>query len=131
MEDHPPTADIQLSENEEAVVRARKNTIFTLTDEVFDLLNNCKKNKDEILKRISQIFFTLRELSTISNNLILEPDLTIIGNEVLGIHAMFEQDERQKVIENRIEKFCVDANSASLHEKRDRHPGALHSRTVP
>jgi len=47
----------------------------------------------------------------------LEPQLITFRNDFLFIHTMFEQDERQKIIQKRIENFCVDANSVILREK--------------
>jgi len=108
---------LQLSENEKSVVRSRKDEIFTLTDEIFDLLPNCKMHQNEILNRMSRIFFILRDLSAISNNLILEPQLITFRNDFLFIHTMFQQDERQKIIQKRIENFCIDANSVILRQK--------------
>jgi hypothetical protein len=108
---------LQLSENEKSVVHARKDEIFTLTDEIFVLLPNCKMHQNEILNRMSRIFFILRDLSAISNNLILEPQLITFRNDFLFIHTMFQQDERQKIIQNRIENFCIDANSVILRQK--------------
>jgi len=105
---------LQLSETEKSVIHARKDEIFTLTDEIFDLLPNCKMHQNEILNRMSRIFFILRDLSTISNNLILEPQLITFRNDFLFIHTMFEQGERQKIIQKRIENFCIDANSVIL-----------------
>jgi hypothetical protein len=106
-----------LSENEKSVIHSRKDDIFTLTDEIFDLLPNCKKNQSEILNRMSRIFFNLRELSTISGNSVLEPQLMTFRDNFLSVHTMFQQDDRQKIIEKRIENFCSDANSVMLHEK--------------
>jgi len=108
---------LQLSENEKSVIHARKDEIFTSTDKIFDLLPNCKMHQNEILNRMSRIFFILRDLSAISNNLMLEPQLITFRNDFLFIHTMFEQDERQKIIQKRIENFCVDANSVILREK--------------
>jgi hypothetical protein len=108
---------LQLSENEKSLIRAKKDDIFTLTDEIFDLLTNCKINQSDILNQMSRIFFILRDLSAISNNLVLEPQLTTFRNDFLFIHTMFEQDERQKIIQKRIENFCVDANSVILRQK--------------
>jgi hypothetical protein len=101
---------MQLSENVKSQILAKQDDIFTLTSEIFDLLPNCKKNQNEILNRMLQVIFNLSELSA-SKNLVLEPELTTFKNEFIIIHAMFVQDERQKIIQNRIEKFCVDANS--------------------
>jgi hypothetical protein len=106
-----------LSEDEKSVIYSRKDDIFTLTDEIFDLLPNCKKNQSEILNRMSRIFFNLRDLCTISDKLILEPQLMTFRDDFLCVHTMFQQDNRQKIIEKRIEKFCSDANSVMLHEK--------------
>lgn len=64
-----------------------------------------------------RIIFNLSELCAISNNLILEPELNSFKNDFLSVHAMFVQDDCQKIIQNRIEKFCIDANSVILHEK--------------
>ncbi len=108
---------MSLSENEKSLIHARKSDIFTLTDEIFDMLSNCKMQKDEILNRMARIFFILRDVTAISNNLILEPQLTTFRNDFLFIHTMFEQDERQKIIQKRIEYFCVDANSVIIREK--------------
>jgi hypothetical protein len=108
---------LQLSENEKSVVRSSKDEIFTLTDEIFDLLSNCKMHQNKILNRMSRIFFILRDLSAISNNLILEPQLITFRNDFLFIHTMFQQDERQKIIQKRIENFCIDANSVILRQK--------------
>jgi len=108
---------MSLSENEKSLIHARKADIFTLTDEIFDMLPNCKMQKDEILNRMARIFFILRDVTAISNNLILEPQLTTFRNDFLFIHTMFEQDERQKIIQKRIEYFCVDANSVIIREK--------------
>ena len=108
---------LQLSENEKSLIRANKDDIFTLTDEIFDLLTNCKINQREILNRMSRIFFILRDLCAISNNLILEPQINTFRNDFLSIHEMFQQGERQKIIQKRIENFCIEANSVILHEK--------------
>jgi hypothetical protein len=108
---------LPLSEDEKSLIHAGKHDIFALTDEIFDLLPNCKIHKNDILNRMSKIFFILRDLTSISNNLILEPQLTTLRNDFLFIHTMFEQDERQKIIQKRIENFCVDANSVILREK--------------
>ena len=35
---------------------------------------------------------------------------------------MFQQGERQKIIQKRIENFCIEANSVILHEKWVEHP---------
>jgi hypothetical protein len=107
---------LPLSEDEKSLIRARKRDIFTLSDEIFDLLSNCKMQQNEILNRMSRIFFILRDLSAISNNLILDPQLTTFRNDFLFIHTMFQQDERQKIIQKRIENFCIDANSVILRE---------------
>jgi hypothetical protein len=108
---------LPLSEDEKSVIRVGKRDIFSLTDEIFDLLPNCKIHQNEILHRMSRIFFILRDLTAISNNLILEPQLITFRNDFLFIHTMFEQDERQKIIQKRIEHFCIDANSVILREK--------------
>jgi hypothetical protein len=108
---------LPLSEDEKSLIHVRKRDIFTLTDELFDLLPNCKLHQNEILNRMSRIFFILRDLTTISNNLMLEPQLITFRNDFLFIHTMFEQDERQKIIQKRIENFCVDANSVIIREK--------------
>jgi hypothetical protein len=108
---------LQLSENEKSLIRTKKDDIFTSTDEIFDLLTNCKINQSEILNQMSRIFFNLRDLCTISNNLILEPQLNTFRNDFLCIHTMFQQDERQKIIQNRIKNFCIGANSVILREK--------------
>jgi len=108
---------LQLSENEKSVIHSHKNDIFKLTDEIFDLLPKCKIQQNEILNRMSRIFFILRDLSSISNNLVLEPQLTTFRNDFLFIHTMFQQDERQKIIQKRIENFCIDANSVILRQK--------------
>ena len=108
---------MQLSEDEKSVIHARKQDIFTLTDEIFDLLPNCKKNQHEILNRMSRIFFNLRDLCTISDKLVLEPQLMMFRDNFLSVHTMFQQDDRQKIIQQRIENFCSDANSVMLHEK--------------
>jgi hypothetical protein len=108
---------LPLSEDEKSLIHARKRDIFTFTDEIFDLLPNCKMHQNEILNRMSRIFFILRDITAISNNLIVEPQLTTFRNDFLFIHTMFEQDERQKIIQKRIENFCVDANSVIVREK--------------
>ncbi len=108
---------LQLSENEKSLIHARKADIFALTDEIFDLLPNCKIHQNEIINRMSRIFFILRDVTAISNNLILEPQLTTFRNDFLFIHTMFQQDERQKIIQKRIENFCIDANSVILRQK--------------
>lgn len=108
---------LQLSEDEKSVIHAKKQDIFTLTDEIFDLLPNCKIHQNEIVNRMSRIFFILRDLCAISDNLILEPPLITFRNDFLFIHTMFQQDERQKIIQKRIEYFCVDANSVIVREK--------------
>jgi len=113
---------LQLSENEKSLIHSRKDDIFTLTDEIFDLLTNCKINQSEILNRMSRIFFILRDLCAISDNLILEPQLITFRNDFLFIHTMFQQDERQKIIQKRIENFCIDANSVILRQKWVEHP---------
>jgi hypothetical protein len=108
---------LPLSEDEKSLIHSRKDDIFTLTDEIFDLLTNCKINQSEILNRMSRIFFILRDLCAISDNLILEPQLITFRNDFLFIHTMFQQDERQKIIQKRIENFCIDANSVILRQK--------------
>ena len=108
---------LQLSENEKSLIRSRKDDIFTLTDEIFDLLTNCMINQREILNRMSRIFFSLRDLCAISNNLILEPQLNTFRNDFLSIHEMFQQGERQKIVQKRIENFCIEANSVILQKK--------------
>jgi hypothetical protein len=108
---------LPLSEDEKSLIHARKSDIFKLTDEIFDLLANCKINQGEILNKMSRIFFILRDLSAISDNLMLAPQLTTFLNDFLFIHTMFQQDERQKIIQKRIENFCIDANSVILREK--------------
>ena len=112
-----PVKILPLSEDEKSLIHAGKHDIFALTDKIFDLLPNCKIHKNEILNRMSRIFFILRDLTAISNNLILEPQLITFRNDFLFIHTMFEQDERQKIIQKRIEHFCIDANSVILREK--------------
>jgi len=113
---------LQLSENEKSLIRANKDDIFTLTDEIFDLLTNCMINQREILNRMSRIFFNLRDLCAISNNLILEPQLNTFRNDFLSIHEMFQQGERQKIVQKRIENFCIEANSVILQKKWVEHP---------
>jgi hypothetical protein len=108
---------LPLSEDEKSLIHVRKRDIFTLTDEIFDLLPNCKLHQHEILNRMSRIFFILRDVTAISNNLMLEPQLITFRNDYLFIHTMFEQGERQKIIQKRIENFCFDANSVILREK--------------
>jgi hypothetical protein len=108
---------LPLSEDEKSLIHTRKADIFKLTDEILDLLANCKINQSEILNKMSRIFFILRDLSAISDNLMLEPQLTTFRNDFLFIHTMFQQDERQKIIQKRIENFCIDANSVILREK--------------
>ena len=66
---------MQLSETDKSLIRAKKDDIFSLTDEIFNLQINCKKNQKEILNRMARIFFNLRSLSSISDNLILESQL--------------------------------------------------------
>jgi hypothetical protein len=105
---------MQLSVNKKSLVHDKKNDIFTLTNEILDLSITCKKNQIEILNRMLQIIFNLSELSTISSNMILEPELNSFKNDFLIVQAMFVQDERQKIIQMRIENFCVDANSVNL-----------------
>ena len=108
---------MQLSVNKKSLVHAKKSDIFTLTDEILDLSIKCKKNQSEILNRMLRIIFNLSELSSISSNLILEPELNSFKNDFLRVQAMYVQDQRQKIIQMRIENFCVDANSVILHEK--------------
>lgn len=108
---------LQLSENEKSLIQAKKDDIFILTDEIFDLSTKCKINQGEILNRMSRIFFILRDLCEISNNLILEPQLITFRNDFLCIHTMFQQGERQKIIQKRIENFCIEANSVILRKK--------------
>jgi hypothetical protein len=67
--------NMQLSENEKSLFDAKKVNISILTSEIFDLLINCKINKTEILKRMFQIIFNLRDLCAISADLILKPEL--------------------------------------------------------
>jgi hypothetical protein len=108
---------LTLSEDEKSLIQERKRDIFTLTDEIFDLIPNCKIHQGEIVNRMARIFFILRDLTAISDNLMLEPQLITFRNDFLFIHTMFQQDERQKIIQKRIENFCVDANSVILREK--------------
>jgi hypothetical protein len=107
---------MQLSVNKKSLIHAKKSDIFTLTDEILDLSIKCKKNQSEILNRMLRIIVNLSELASISSNLILEPELNSFKNDFLGVQAMFVQDERQKIIQMRIENFCVDANSVILQE---------------
>ena len=106
-----------LSEDERSLLHTRKNNIELITEEIIDLTINCKKNKKEILDRMSRIFFNLKELCAISNNFVIEPELIKFRDEFLRIHEMFSQDERQKIIQYRIINFCADANSVTLKEK--------------
>jgi hypothetical protein len=108
---------MQLSENVKSQILNKEGEIFTLTDEIFNLLINCKKNQSELMNRMLRIIFILSDLCAISNNLILVPELNLFKNDFLSIHAMFVQDERQIIIQNRIQKFCIDANSVILYKK--------------
>jgi len=108
---------MQLSVNVKSQILTKEGEIFTLTDEIFNLLINCKKNQSEIMNRMLRIIFILSDLCAISNNLILVPELNLFKNDFLSIHAMFAQDERQITIQNRIQKFCIDANSVILYKK--------------
>ena len=108
---------MQLSVNKKSLIHTRNGDIFLLTDEILDLSIQCKINQNEILNRMLRVIYNLNELSSISDNLVLEPDLNSFKNDFLIIRAMFEQDERQKIIQMRIENFCIDANSVNLREK--------------
>jgi hypothetical protein len=108
---------MQLSENLKSQILTKEDEIFTLTDEIFNLLINCKKNQSEIMNRMLRIIFILGDLCAISNNFILVPELNLFKNDFLSVHTMFVQDERQKIIQNRIQKFCIDANSVILYKK--------------
>ena len=77
---------MQLSVNKKSLVHTRNGDIFSLTDEILDLSIKCKKNQNEILNRMLRVIYQLSELSSISDNLVLEPDLNSFKNDFLIIH---------------------------------------------
>lgn len=105
-----------LSENDKVQILTTKENIRKLSTEISVLLVDSKKNRAEILDKMNQIIGHVADLCAISDYMNSEPNLPGFRRDYWAIQMMFEQDGRENVLRNHVERFCSRANSVIFHE---------------
>ena len=106
---------MEISETDRLQILQEKEKIKMISDEIFSLHVDLN-NKNEIIKRMSQI---LNHLSSISNYTGSKHEILNLRRDIYDIEDMWCSDGMEEILKKRIRDFCNDANSITFDFTKD------------
>jgi len=119
-----------LTEEDKQLYLEKRAELKEHVNEIYSLLTASKapsslasrflfeKNKDDLLKELTQIIGILSDLRTIVNFREEFPSLHSFELDFDMIQSLFAMDGMENLIEKDIKQFCVSANSIRFYERK-------------